>query len=147
MRKGYSQEIRAEAIARRYQGKDWKGIQALIQEKYGVRPGIRQMQKWFEVYKGSADDPTGAKFIAKQIEETANLVKPVVQAKMMVEVMPLWSQLQEQYRMTVADAGWIAFLAFFESQMGRESFDRIVDEYRELRDKLGKRPGQQSQPK
>jgi len=52
MRRGYSQEIRAEAITKRYQGREWKEIQAAISKKFGVRPSIRQMQKWFEDYQG-----------------------------------------------------------------------------------------------
>ena len=136
MRRGYNQDIRAEAITKRYQGREWKEIQAAIVQKFGMKPSIRQMQKWFEDYQGTADDPTGVKYVAKVIEDAANLAKPLAQAKMMVDVMPLWSQLQEQHNMPFSDAGWMAFLSFFEAQIGRENFDRIVKEHMKLRDKL-----------
>jgi len=62
---------------------------------------------------------------------------------MMSEVMPLWSKLQERHKMSLPDAGWMAFLSFFEAQIGREDFDRIVKNYLELRDKLIQEPTQQ----
>ncbi len=138
MRRGYSQDIRAEAITRRYQGREWKEIQVGSDKKFGVRPSIRQMQKWFENYQGTTDDPTGVKYVAKVIEDAANLAKPLAQAKMMADIMLLRSQLQEQHKIPSIDAGWLAFLSFFESQTGRENFDRIVKDYLKLRDKLTK---------
>ena len=134
MRRGYSHDVRAEAIARRYQGTEWKEIQAAIQHKYGVKPSIRQMQKWFEDYQGTTDDPTGVKYVAKVIEDAANLARPLAQAKMMADVMPLWLKLQKEHNLSVFDAGWVAFLSFFENQVGRENFDRIVKNYLEDRD-------------
>ena len=136
MRRGYSQGIRAEAITKRYQGKEWKEIQAAIAQKFGMKPSIRQMQKWFEDYQGTTDDPTGVKYVAKAIEDAANLAKPLAQAKMMADVMPLWSRLQEQHKVSFSDAGWMAFLSFFEAQIGRENFDRIVKNYLKMRNKL-----------
>lgn len=140
MRRGYNQDIRAEAITRRYQGREWKEIQAAIAQKFGVKPSIRQMQKWFEDYQGTTDDPTGVKYIAKVIEDAANLAKPLAQAKMMSEVMPVWGQLQKEPGISSSDAGWMAFLSFFESQLGRGNFDRVVKSYQEMRDKLIQRP-------
>ena len=136
MRRGYSHDIRAEAITKRYQGKEWKEIQAGIVEKFGVKPSIRQMQKWFEDYQGTTDDPTGVKYVAKVIEDAANLAKPLAQAKMMADVMPLWLKLQEEHKISFSDAGWMAFLSFFEAQIGREDFDRIVKNYLKMRDQL-----------
>lgn len=140
MRRGYSQYIRAEAITKRYQGREWKEIQAGIAEKFGVKPSIRQMQKWFEDYQGTTDDPTGVKYVAKAIEDAANLAKPLAQAKMMADVMPLWLKLQEEHKISFSDAGWMAFLSFFEAQIGREDFDRIVKNYLKMRDQLIQRP-------
>lgn len=120
MRRGYSQDIRAEAITKRYQGIEWKEIQTAITQKFRLKPSIRQMQHWFEEYQGTKDDPTGAKYLAKAIEDTANLAKPLAQARMMAEVMPLWQKLQEESGLSVSDAGWIAFLSFFEAQIGRQ---------------------------
>lgn len=139
MRRGYSQEIRAEAITKRYQGREWKEIQAAISEKFGVRPSIRQMQKWFEDYQGTTDDPTGVKLVAKAVEDSANLARPLAQAKMMSEVFPLWYYLQQQ-DLAVFDAGFVAMWCFFESQVGRENLDRTYSRYRELRDKLPQQP-------
>jgi hypothetical protein len=136
MRRGYSHDVRAEAIASRYQRREWKEIQAAIQQKYSVKPSIRQMQKWFEDYQGATDDPTGVKYVAKMIEDTANLAKPLAQAKMMADVMPLWLKLQEEHKLSFFDAGWMAFLSFFEAQLGRENFDRIVKNYQKIRDQL-----------
>ena len=136
MRRGYSHDVRAEAITRRYHGREWKEIQAAISEKFAVKPSIRQMQKWFEDYQGTTDDPTGVKYVAKMIEDAANVAKPLAQARMMADVVPLWSQLQEQYNKSPVDAGWISFLSFFEVQIGRENFDRILKDYLELRDRL-----------
>jgi hypothetical protein len=136
MRRGYSQDIRAESITKRYQGVEWKEIQTAITQKFHVNPSIRQMQHWFEEYQGTKDDPTGAKNLAKAIEDTANLAKPLAQAQMMAAVMPLWQKLQEDPDLSVSDAGWIAFLSFFESQIGRKDFDRIVVKYRQIRNKL-----------
>ena len=59
MRRGYSHDIRAEAVTKRFQGKEWKEIQSIVREKFGVKPSIRQMQKWFEDYQGTAEDPSG----------------------------------------------------------------------------------------
>jgi hypothetical protein len=139
MRRGYSQDIRAEAITRRYQGREWKEIQTAIGEKFGVRPSIRQMQKWFEDYQGTTDDPTGVRYVAKVVEDSANLVKPLAQAKMMSEVFPLWYHLQ-QHNLQPFEAGLVAVLCFFESQVGRENLDRTYSLYRELRDKLPEQP-------
>jgi hypothetical protein len=136
MRRGYNQDIRAEAITQRYQRKEWLDIQAYLKRKYNVVPSIRQMQKWFEDYQGTKDDPSGVKFITKAIEDAANTAKPLAQAKMMTEVMPLLTKLQKEYKMPATDAGWMAFLVFFETQIGRKDFDRIVKKYQELRDKL-----------
>ena len=140
MRRGYSQDIRAEAITKRYRGNDWKEIQLVIAQKHGVKPSVRQMQKWFEDYRGTTGDPTGAKYVANMIEDTANLAKPLAQAKMMAEVMPLWSQLQERHGISFSDAGWMAFLSFFEAQIGREEFDRIIESYKKIRDRLRQQP-------
>ena len=140
MRRGYSQDIRAEAITKRYQGREWKEIQTAICQKFSVKPSIRQMQKWFEDYQETADDPTGVKYVAKVIEDAANLAKPLAQAKMMADVMPLWSKLHEQQNLPFSDAGWTAFLSFFEAQLGRENFDRIVKNYMQMRDQLLERP-------
>jgi hypothetical protein len=136
MRRGYNQDIRAEAITQRYQRKEWLDIQAYLKRKYNVAPSIRQMQKWFEDYQGTTNDPTGVKFVAKAIEDAVNTAKPLAQAKMMVEVMPLWTKLQTEYKIPATDAGWMALLVFFETQIGRKDFDRIVKKYKELRDKL-----------
>ena len=136
MRRGYSQDIRAEAITRRYQGREWKEIQAAISEKFGVRPSIRQMQKWFEDYQGTTGDPTGVKYVAKVIEDAANLAKPLAQAKMMGEVFPFWAHLQEKYNMGVFDTGLVAMWCFFERQVGRDNLDRTYSIYRELRDEI-----------
>ena len=136
MRDGYSYNIRAEAITMRYQKKKWKEIQAAIVEKFGVRPSIRQMQKWFEEYQGTTDDPTGAKYIAKIVEESAELAKPLAQAKMMSEVMPIWGKLQEQHNMAPLEAGLVAVWYFFENQVGRDKLDRSYTLYQELRDRI-----------
>ncbi len=140
MRRGYSQDIRAEAITKRYQRKEWKEIQDSIVKKFDVKPSIRQMQKWFEDYQGTTDDPTGAKYVAKVIEDAANRASPLAQAKMMANVIPLSIRLQEEHNMSGFDAGWMAFLAFFETQLGRKDFDRIVKNYLEVRDKLAQQP-------
>jgi len=79
------------------------------------------------------------------IEDAANLAKPLAQAKMMGDMVPLWGQLQEQHNIPLPDAGWIAFLSFFEAQIGRENFDRIVQDYLQLRDKLNQQPASQAQ--
>lgn len=136
MRRGYNQDIRAEAITQRYQCKEWLDVQDYIKRKYNVVPSIRQMQKWFEDYQGTKDDPTGVKFLARAIEDAANTATPLAQAKMMADVMPLWTKLQKEYKISAADAGWMALLNFFETQIGREGFDRIVKKYTEIRDKL-----------
>ena len=140
MRRGYSHDIRAEAITKRYQGKEWKDIQDSIVKKFGVKPSIRQMQKWFEDYQGTTEDPTGVKYVAKVIEDAANTAKPLAQARMMADVMPLWLKLQEEHKISLSDAGWMAFLSFFEAQIGREDFDRIVKYYLKVRDQLIQRP-------
>jgi len=140
MRRGYSHDIRAEAITKRYQGKEWKGIQDSIIKKFGVKSSIRQMQKWFEDYQSTTDDPTGVKYVAKVIEDAANIAKPLAQARMMANVMPLWLKLQEEHKISFSDAGWMAFLTFFEAQIGREDFDRIVKNYRRMRGQLIQRP-------
>lgn len=139
MRRGYSHDIRAEAITRRYQGREWKEIQSAIGQKFGVRPSIRQMQKWFEDYQGTADDPTGVRFVAKVVEDSANLVKPLVQAKMMNEVFPLCHYLQ-QHKLSVFEAGLVATWCFFERQFGRENLDHTYSLYQGLRDDLPQQP-------
>ena len=48
---------------------------------------------WELDYQGTTDDPIDAKYVAKVIEDTANLAKPLAQAKMMADVMPLWPQI------------------------------------------------------
>jgi len=75
MRRGYNQDIRAEAITQRYQRKEWLDIQAYLKRKYNVAPSIRQMQKWFEDYQGTTNDPTGVKFVAKAIEDAVGCQK------------------------------------------------------------------------
>jgi hypothetical protein len=140
MRDGYSHNIRAEAITMRYQRKRWKEIQTAISGKFGVKPSIRQMQKWFENYQGTTEDPTGAKYIAKIVEESAELAKPLAQAKIMSEVMPIWGKLREEYNMGIFEAGLVAMWHFFEGQVGRENLDRSYSLYQELRDKFGEPP-------
>ena len=140
MRRGYNQDIKAEAITQRYQRKVWQDIQDSIVKKFGMKPSIRQMQKWFENYQGTTDDPTGARYVAKAIEDAANLAKPLVQAKMMTDVMPLWQRLQGEHGLSITDAGWIAFLSYLETQIGRDNFDRTVKKYQEMREQLIERP-------
>ena len=135
MRDGYNHNIRAEAITMRYQRRRWKEIQSAISEKFSVKPSIRQMQKWFEDYQGTTEDPTGAKYIAKMVEESAELAKPLAQAKMMSEVMPIWGKLREQHNMDPLEAGLVAVWYFFESQVGRENLERSYSRYKELRDR------------
>ena len=136
MRRGYNTDIRTEAVTKRYQGKEWLEIQEAIVQKFGVKPSIRQMQHWFEAYKGTEEDPTGAKYIARAIEDSANLAKPLAQAKMMTEVMPVWQKLLAEKDISPADAGWVAFLYYLERQIGREKFDQINRLFRKFRDRL-----------
>ena len=143
MRDGYNHNIRAEAITMRYQRRRWKEIQSAISEKFSVKPSIRQMQKWFEEYQGTTDDPTGAKYIAKIVEESAELAKPLAQAKMMSEVMPIWGKLREEYNVGTFEAGLVAVWYFFEGQVGRDKLDRSYSLYQELRDKFGEPPAAQ----
>ena len=139
MRRGYSHDIRAEAVTKRFQGREWKEIQKGVREKFGVTPSIRQMQKWFEDYQGTTDDPSGVKYVAKVIENAADEAKPLAQAKMMTEVFPLWSRLQDSpYRLNAFEAGLVAMWSLFEAQVGRENLDRAYTLYRELRDELPK---------
>ncbi len=145
MRRGYNQDIRAEAITQRYQGKGWQEIQDSIVKKFGMKPSIRQMQKWFEDYQGTTPDPTGARYVAKAIEDAADLAKPLAQAKMMTDVMPLWQKLRDEQGLSPTDAGWIAFWSVFEAEIGRENFDQIIKKYYELRNKLMASPPIQSQ--
>lgn len=136
MRRGYSQEIRAEAITKRYEGKTWKEVQAAISRKFGLKPSIRQMQEWLEDYQGTTGNPTVAEYLAKTMKEVADVARPLAQARMMLDVMPLWSQLKEQHKISDPDAGWIALLYFLEAQIGRQSFDRILNKYGEIRDNI-----------
>ncbi len=136
MRRGYKTEIRTKVVTLRLQNKDWDNIRFLIKQEYDVSPSIRQMQKWVGDYNKGTDDPTGAKYVSQVIEETANMAQPLAQAKMMADVMPLWSKLQNRSDISSTDAGWIAFLSFFEAQIGRRDFDRIVKRYREIRDEI-----------
>ena len=139
MRRGYSHDIRTEAVTKRFQGKEWKDIQTALQEKFGVTPSIRQMQKWFETYQQSNDDPSGVKYVAGIIESAANEAKPLAQAKMMTDVFPLWSRLQDSpYRLSAYEAGLVAMWSVFEAQVGRENLDRAYALYQQLRDELPK---------
>ena len=141
MRRGYSHDIRAEAIVGRFRGKGWKEIQAGIGEKFGVKPSIRQMQKWFEDYKGTTDDPTGVRLLAQVVEESAKRVQPLVQAKMMSDIIPLWSRLCDQWGLEAEEAGWVAMWLFFEVQLGREKLDFSYSLYQRYRDKLSREIG------
>jgi hypothetical protein len=138
MRRSFKREVRDYVIVERYKGKPWKEIVAGVADKFGIEPpSIRIMQSWFRAYQGAMGDPTGVKYVAQVIEDAADAAKPLAQAKMMGEVMPLWSKLQERYKeIDFFDAGWMAFLAFFEAQIGRESFDRIVQRYMTYRDEF-----------
>jgi len=144
MRRGYNQDIRAEAITAHYQGKEWKEILATINKKYGVSPSIRQMQKWVENYQGTSEDPTGVRHLAQVIEDTANRAQPLAQAKMMVDVMPHWIQLHEQYDLSPSDAGLVAMWFFFENCNDRETIDRTYSAYKKLRDKIKWQSGSSS---
>jgi hypothetical protein len=137
MRRGYNHDIRAEAITKRFQGKQWKDIQREIREKYSLNPSVRQMQKWVEDYQGTAEDPSGIKYIAKVIENAADEAKPLAQARMMTEVFPLWSRLQDSpYRLSAFEAGLVSMWSLFEAQVGRENMDKAYAMYRKLRDEL-----------
>jgi len=134
MRRGYSQDIRAEAILRRYEGKTWKEVQAAISGKFGLKPSIRQMQQWFENYQGTTGAQTEAEYFAKTIKQVADAAVPLAQARMMFDVMPIWSQLKDQHKIADSDALWIAFMSLLETQIGRDNFDRIFKRYRKIRD-------------
>jgi len=42
--------------------------------------------------------------------------------------------------LSITDAGWIAFLSYLETQIGRDNFDRTVKKYQEMREQLIERP-------
>lgn len=141
MRRGYSHDIRAEAITSRYQGKAWKDIQTAMETKFGVRPSIRQMQKWFEDYQGTVDDPTGVKFMAKAIKEATERARPLAYSEVMESLPTLWRF--RELEVNLEDASWMFVLFALERQVGRDNFDRIVGQYQQLRDKLNKEKGGQ----
>jgi len=135
MRRGYDKDIRAEAVTRRWQGKRWEEIRETIGQKFGVRPSIRQMQKWFEEYREATNEPVGERAIASMVKDAAERARPLAYLEMMTNVMPLWRQLQ-RYGLSVEDAAWVAMERFWEAQIGRERYDRIHSVYMEIRDKL-----------
>jgi hypothetical protein len=140
MRRGYDKDIRAEAVTRRWQGKRWEEIRETIGQKFGVRPCIRQMQKWFAEYRGATDEPVGERAIAAMVKDAAERARPLAYLEMMTNVMPLWRQLQ-RYGLSVEDAAWVALERFWEAQIGRERYDRIHSVYLEVRDRLAEQPG------
>ncbi|MBA7615553.1 hypothetical protein ES703_22836 [subsurface metagenome] len=141
MRRGYSQDVRAEAITRRYHGMEWKQIQVGIQEKFHVKPSIRQMQKWFEDYQGTGEDPTGVKFMATAIKEAAERARPLAYSEVMEGLPALRSFIE--LGADLEDAGWMFVLLALERQVGRDNFDRIVAKYVQLRDRLNEEKGGQ----
>lgn len=137
MRRGYGPDIRTEAITKRYQGKEWNDIQKEINDKFGVKPSIRQMQYWFEAYHDGKEDPTGARILAQTIQDAADAATPLALAKMMSSVGPTWKSLIGVKGLTASDAGWIALLSYFEAQVGKAKFERLIGKYCEMRDELG----------
>lgn len=136
MRRGYNSDIRTEAITQRLQNKEWLEIQDALDKKFKKKPSIRQMQQWVEDYKGTTDDPTGVRYLAKAIEDAANLAKPLAQINMMKEVVPAWTKIQ-LLGVLPEDAPYVAYLYFLEIQLGRDKVDRIIDEYSKVRNKMG----------
>ncbi len=136
MRRGYGPDIRTEAITKRYQGKEWNDIQKEINDKFGVKPSIRQMQYWFEAYHDGKEDPTGARILAQTIQDAADAATPLALAKMMSSA-PMWKSLVGVKGLTASDAGWIALLSYFEAQVGQAKFERLIAKYCEMRDELG----------
>ena len=137
MRRSYSREVRDYVVVERYKRKPWKQIVAEVGEKFDMKPpSVRIMQNWFQAYQSTTDDPTGVKFIATVVEDAANRARPIAYARMMAE-MPRLLELNEQYNVPLDDAGWMICLSVLEGQVGREKFDRILRDYRKLRDKFG----------
>ena len=136
MRRTFQREVRDYVIVERYKGKPWKQIVAGVRERFNIEPpSIRIMQSWFQSYQSSAEDPTGVKMIATAVEETASRAQPLAYAKMMTE-MPHIFKIHDKYKIPIEDAGWIVCLSVVEDQVGRERFDKILAQYKKIRNEL-----------
>jgi len=136
MRRTFQREVRDYVIVERYKGKPWKQIVAGVRERFNIEPpSIRIMQSWFQSYQSSSEDPTGVKMIATAVEDSANRAQPLAYAKMMAE-MPQIFKIHEEYEIPLEDAGWIVCLSVVEDQVGRKRFDKILTQYKKIRNEL-----------
>lgn len=148
-RRGYSQNIRVDTITYRLQGDAWLSIQDRIVKQYGVKPSIRQMQKWAERYQQGNNDPTGIKPIASKmgvmIDRAIMLAEGASGAKA-VEL-PAWlatsttTNSELDLKTTI-----VSSLRFLELQVGKEQFDNALRYYQEIRGQIDSYAGTNSGP-
>lgn len=148
-RRGYSQNIRVDAITYRLQGNTWETIQDWIEKQYGVKPSIRQMQKWAEKYQHGKNDPTGIKPIASKMGEMIDRAIMLAEGASGAKAVefPAWlatsttTNSELDLKTTI-----VSSLRFLELQVGKEQFDNALQYYQEIRDQIDSYAGTNSGP-
>lgn len=147
VRRGYNQNIRIDAITYRLQGSTWVTIQDWLEKQYGVKPSIRQMQKWSETYQHGKNDPTGIKPIASTMTEMIDRARMLAEGASGARAFefPAWlSTLTTTDSKLDLKTTIVASLRFLEQQIGREHFDNVLQYYQEIRDQIDSYAGTQS---
>ncbi|MFC1917634.1 hypothetical protein ACFLXH_03175 [Chloroflexota bacterium] len=94
------------------------------------------MQKWVANYKRGAKDPTGLKEIATEISQSTKKAILLSEATMSWQVSRNWTRLMHDYTLEADEALLMTFIYFWELELGRQGFQRVLNRYKGIRDQF-----------
>ena len=133
-RSRYSDKVIAFALAERRRGVKWKEIVDGIRREFGIKPPTeRQMRDWYKELGGGSADPE--RLLRENLIKVARATTPIAAfttQKFVIEQVPTLVEAWKQGRDPWI-AGGVMILSMLEQTAGTETFDKILDEYQEMR--------------
>jgi len=121
----FKTEIKLFVLNERSEGKGWKVIKERIKQKFNIQPPTtRAMQKWEQKLDREALNAELMKDVKRQLPA----IEAEAQVRVAMELLPtLWKAKEAGQDLELA--GWKWFLHFIDSRLGREMFDKLIEEY------------------
>ena len=133
-RSRYADKVIAFALAERSRGVKWKEITEGIRREFVIKPPTeRQMRDWYKELGGGSADPE--RLLRENLIKVARATTPIAAfttQKFVIEQVPTlveaWKEGKDPWI-----AGGIMILSMLEQTAGTETFDKILNEYQEMR--------------
>ena len=132
-RSRYSDKVIAFALTERSRGARWKEVTEGIQRQFGIKPPTeRQMREWYKEFGGTGDPERVLRENLIQVARATTPVAAFTTQKYVMEQVPTlveaWKEGKDPWI-----AGGIMVLSMLEQTAGTETFDKILNEYQEIR--------------